>query len=105
MILRVTSDTSGVVLVDPERFDELKLVAPADQPASAIAGLLGPGAEVDGDGHLRVPARTIVRLAGPRPTPWHVRYGVMLNAVEPMGWYDAATDTVRVHIETHGDGR
>jgi hypothetical protein len=96
VILRVANDKGCVELLDPERFDDLKLVTPPRLGVQAIAELLGHGATAEGGDHVRVPARTIARLAGPRPTDWHVRFHVMLHAVEPLGW-DAAGDTVLVH--------
>jgi len=104
VILRVEGDPLGVELVEPERFDELKLSVPHGCGAAEAARVLGPGVDVNDDSHLRVPARAVALLAGAAPG-WCDRFRAMLRAVEPMGWYDAATDTIRVHLEAQPSGR
>ncbi|MES1247561.1 MAG: hypothetical protein ABUS54_07805 [Actinomycetota bacterium] len=93
MILQLAGDR--VALLEHDTFDKLGIVDTDRRPAAAIAGVLGGTAD---DGHVWVPAARILELGAEHGAEWADSARATFRAVERFGWYDAATDRVRVHV-------
>ncbi len=105
MIVRVDPDRARVELVEVDLVRELTLVAPAGATAESIAATIGRGSAAEDEHHVRLAASTIIRLARMPSAEWVAAFRATLRSVEPMGWYDAEADFVRLHIEPDASAR
>ena len=96
MIVRVAAAGSAV-LEEQEDMKALKVAAGAGVSGAELLAALGatPAAEPD---HLWIPAPALRALAV-RSAAWDSAFAAMLAKVEPFGWYDAAQDAVKAHVD------
>jgi hypothetical protein len=97
VILRI--ERGRVVLVEPDELRELKIVRSEPVEVSAIATALGGVPDADAGDHVWVPAETVLRLGAGQPDEWRASARDAFRAVERFGWYDPATDRIRIHVE------
>jgi hypothetical protein len=86
-------------LTDPDRFDALSLQAPS---GLALGPPLRSAPSAEGEREeILAPAQLIIDAAGRagRGGPWVDDFRRMLERVAPYGWWDAASDEVRLHVE------
>ena len=88
---------SGPVLLERDDFTALKVAADAGTSLGDAARALGARA-VEAE-HLWIPAEHFRRLAAGADAAWHASFRAMLDKVEPYGWYDSETRTVKAHLE------
>lgn len=97
MIVEIAPGADAATLVAQDDFKALKVVAAPGEDETRILALLQAEAAAEA-GHLWIPAETLRRLAS-RSSEWDMAFAAMLAKVEPFGWYDAAGDKVKAHIE------
>lgn len=101
MIIEITEKI--VRVREPDDLKRLRAEFSAVPPSAAAANVLvtsGLASAVEAD-HILVFSSALRDLAGQSATTqdWSDSYRKMIDYAAGRGWYDSASDTIRVHIE------